>query len=123
MTQAWLEEVLRKKGFKPEQYRTFGQVQRLSVAYRDIENSVAWKDYMARLEAMKKNISTEILLGTLDKFGNNSDDEKRAVLTYLERMLSFVPALHAHRDELAKKKEQMDKKVGGSIHGFDRIST
>ncbi len=66
-------------------------------------------------------MARELLDGTLDKFGNTRDNEKRAVLVALDRLLAFVPAVHRQFETLdAKKKEQEDKlKERTGIHGDD----
>jgi hypothetical protein len=74
---------------------------------------------------MREDISNELLLGSVDKFGQPRDAEKRAVLMYVNRMLSFVPSINRQYDELSKRKEQQEDRAQRKeeIHGTDVIST
>lgn len=83
---------------------------KLVAIYADIDNSEAWKDFMARLLAMRNDIAAQLLSGTVDKFGHDNADAKRAVLVYLDRALTFVPAIRAQWLEFHKKHEEMRRK-------------
>lgn len=76
---------------------------------------------MARVSKMRTDTTSELVSGTLDKFGNSRDGEKRAVLVTLDRILIFSKVVHKQYNELTKKKEEQERKakVKGGIHGPD----
>lgn len=80
---------------------------------------------MRKLVAIRTSIATELLHGTLDKFGKNRDDEKRAVLMVLDTLLGVIPDTHVRYKELRKQKENIEQRSQeklDSIHGNDVYS-
>jgi len=61
--------------------------------YSDLSRTPAWLDLTSRLQNMRDEIVRELLLGTLDTYGHDHSDAKRAVLVYIDRTLAFVPTL------------------------------
>jgi hypothetical protein len=61
----------------------------------------------------------------LDKFGNSRDNEKRAALHVIDRLLAFPIVLNKQFDELHEKKLKQEEraKVKTGIHGNDVLST
>jgi hypothetical protein len=86
----------------------FEEIAYLSTQYRDIERMPAWQDHINRLVEMKKMIEGEVLRGTLDKFGKDRSDEKRAVHHFLTTILGYVPAIH---QDFEKRQKQLEKRV------------
>ena len=80
---------------------------------------------MARVSKMRTDTASELVAGTLDKFGNSRDAEKRAVLVTLDRILIFSKVVHRQYEDLTKKKEAQERKLNekGSIHGMDMVSS
>ncbi len=72
---------------------------------------------------MRTDTTSELIAGSIDKFGNARDSEKRAVLVTLDRILIFTKVVHKQYDELTKKKEEQERKanVKTGIHGPDMI--
>ena len=91
--------------------------------YLEMEKTAAWRDFMARVLRMRDDTTSELLCGTVDKFGNSRDSEKRAVLHCLNRLIIFTSAIHKQYDEFLKKKENIEKKAKrhDSIHGDDML--
>lgn len=111
-----------KAGFPlPIQVSKYADVARLHVLYTEIKKHAAWGDLMARVQRMRADIASELLTGTMDKFGNSRDSEKRAVLVSLDRILAFAPAVHRQYEQLTKKKEEQEEKLKrkSGIHGED----
>lgn len=97
----------------------------MHAAYIDLEHSEAWKDYMAKLARMRAGISNEILLGTLDRFGKDRSDEKRAVLAFLTSLLTIPANLHNLYHELNSKRIEQERKAAerGPLHGPEWANT
>lgn len=91
--------------------------------YSDLGHMDGWRDHTARLHKLRREIAGEILQGTLDKFGNSRDNEKRAVLFLLEKLISYPVALAAEFDSLTRKKAEMEEKarIKTGIHNKDRL--
>jgi len=91
----------------------------MHAAYSDVESSKAWQDLMSRLRKLRNDTQQEILNGTLDKFGNTHEDESRAVLFALNRILGFAPAVHEQYEFLRKKMDEMEKRADQAfgLHG------
>ena len=72
---------------------------------------------------MRSDITSELLHGTLDKFGNSRDGEKRAVLVTLERILSLAPAIHRQYNDLHERKVKQEKRLQQKtgIHDQDML--
>lgn len=122
-----MEGLLHKAGLQspPDPSANFADVERLEMLYRDLARHEAFKDYMRRIHQVYSQTISQLRHGTLDKHGNQHDDECRAVLVCLERMLSFRPALARTYDSLKKRHDDLmdkakEKQLG--IHGPDRIT-
>lgn len=76
--------------------------------YQEVGGHPAWQDYMARITAMRDDITRELLDGTLDKWGRTNDEGKRAVLFYLNRQLSYVPSITKTFEVATQRKREMD---------------
>jgi hypothetical protein len=74
---------------------------------------------------MRSSVTSELLAGTLDKFGNSRDSEKRAVLLYLDRLIAFPAHVHRQYTDLTKRKEQQEEKLKRKtgIHGEDMLTS
>lgn len=96
----------------------FADVARVHVLYEDLERQDGWKDFMSRLKVMRDQILDELVRGTVDKFGHTRDDEKRAVLAYLDRLFLFPRIIHEQYSTLQAKQQEMAKKATerGDIH-------
>jgi hypothetical protein len=104
----------------------FIDIQRLEAWYCDIENTPGWKHFTSRIDMMRKATINDLMHGTLDKHGNSHDDERRAVLTCLERILGFRAVLHEDYEKLKNKQEEMLKRAEeakGKIHGSDFLAS
>lgn len=118
----WLEESLKAAGLFPvSPVLKFPEAARLDDMYRHVEALDGWRDYTARLKVMRDELVDELMRGTVDKFGKTRDDEKRAVLVYLDRMLIFPRLIHEQYDTLRKRQLEMEEKArnGGNIHMDD----
>jgi len=97
----------------------FEEIAYLSTQYRDIERMPAWQDHINRLVEMRKMIEVEVLRGTLDKFGKDRADEKRAVHHFLSTILEYVPAIHrdfeTQQKRLAKRVDDRTATLGKKI--------
>lgn len=89
---------------------TFDEVARLHGMYMEVEHVIGWADFMSRLKLLRNNLASEILTGTLDKFGNSRDNEKRAALAVLDRIISLPGTIHRQYEDLNKRKEQMEQR-------------
>jgi len=92
----------------------FEELAYLSTQYREIERHPAWQDHIHRLVEMRKMIEHEVMRGSLDKFGNDRTDEKRAVHHFLTTILEYVPALHRDFERLQQRLEKRvsDRELG-----------
>lgn len=120
-----MEESLAAVGcHPPTQVSKYSDVARLHAIYSEVEAHPAWKDLMARMHKMRTDIASELLAGTLDKFGNSRDAEKRAVLTSLDRIATFSRSVHTQFEELEKQRkkqeDRLEHKTG--IHDRDVLS-
>lgn len=107
-----MEGLLHKAGLQPPLAAANGKdLQRLYGLYTDIERHEAWKDFMSRLRTMHDTTVQSLVHGTLDKFGNSHDDERRAVLVALERILSYVPAIRKQHEDLVRKLSELEEKA------------
>lgn len=108
----------------PMKVYNYEDVTRLYVLYRGLDDNPAWKDYTARIVKAREEIKKELYLGSLDKHGNSRDNEKRAILSVLDRLLSFVPLLTSQYDTLTKRKADQEKKLSRrtGIHGQDELN-
>lgn len=90
-------------------------------AFTELERHPAWGAYQDRISNLLKTMRQQLELGTVDKFGLNHDEEKRAVIHVLESILSYPPALHAEfqRQLEHKQKEEAKRADFGPIHGPD----
>lgn len=82
---------------------TFEELAYLSTQYRELERHPAWQDFSHRLVEMKATVENEVLRGSLDKFGKDRSDEKRAVHHFLTNILAIAPALHRDYDVLQQR--------------------
>lgn len=72
---------------------------------------------------MRTDITSELLRGSVDKFGKVRDAEKRAVLITLDRLFAFIPTVKAQYEQLKAKKDELAKKmeIRTGIHGRDDV--
>jgi len=74
---------------------------------------------------MRSDITSELLRGSVDKFGKVRDAEKRAVLITLDRLCSFIPTIKSQYEQLKSKMEQQERKLEqrAGIHGQDTVTS
>lgn len=89
----------------------FDEVARLHAIYIDLEHSAGWQDLVARLKMLRTSLVSDLVIGTLDKFGNSRDDAKRAALFVIDKVLAIVPSTHKQYEDLLKRKEEMERRV------------
>lgn len=79
---------------------------------------------MARLCRVRTDLTSELLNGVLDKFGNSRDNEKRAALHVIDRVIAFPIALTKQFEDLHAKKLKMEKQAQQKtgIHGEDVLT-
>lgn len=78
------------------------------------------------LTQIRKGLYDQLLLGTLDKNGQQHDAEKRACMFVMDTILGYIPSLHAEYKRLKDEKEKQRlkaEKAGLNIHGDDYIRT
>lgn len=92
----------------------FDEVARLHAIYTDMEHGAGWQDMVARLKLLRTSLVSDLVIGTLDKFGNSRDDAKRAALFVIDKILAIVPSTHKQYEDLLKRKEDMERKVPGN---------
>lgn len=83
--------------------------------YRDIENKLAFKDFLHRINQIKLGMEATLLtVDGLDKFGNDRNNELRASLHALNTILAYIPAMQQEYDKLEDRlqKQQEGKKLG-----------
>lgn len=116
-----MEDDLRAAGLRPPTpLRKFAEVQAMHLAYEGVKSHSAWIDLMSRVEQYRQLTITQLVNGTLDKFGNEHDDERRAVLLGLERILAFPRMIARDYETLRKRQEQLEKRATiDGIHGDD----
>jgi hypothetical protein len=122
----WLEELLTEAGLpSPTQVSNYEDVARLHGLYGALGSQPAWTDYVARMRRVRADLTSDLLHGKLDKFGNSRDNEKRAALHVIDRLLAFPIVLNKQFDELHEKKLKQEEraKVKTGIHGNDVLST
>lgn len=95
--------------------------------YKELENMAAWLDFIVMLKVTKTRIERSLLQpgGTLDQWGRSHDEEKRAVLAFIDATLEHTTRVHARADQLREIKrkadEQKKRAPTGQIHGNDSI--
>ncbi len=83
----------------------------LTAQYNDIETMPAFKDFLYRIQQMREGILDNLIRGGgLDKWGNNHDDEIRAVLHTLNTLLAYVPTI---REDFAKAERNLKRMNAG----------
>lgn len=90
----------------------------------DWENMAFTQDFLHKLVTTKENLTKELVEGRLDKGGLDNSDAKRAVITYANAILTYVPAIKAQANQVRQAKELMERKQGrfaGGIHGGEHI--
>jgi uncharacterized protein (DUF3084 family) len=92
--------------------------------YDQLQSLEGWRDFTARLAAMREDTRQQLYLGTLDKWGQSHDDEKRAVLAFLDAILGFVPSLKEQWQDLKAKADEIEQRAQarGDIHGGELSS-
>ena len=110
---------------KAIQVSSYDDSARLHGLYTSLEKHEGWRDLMARVQRMRSDITSELLCGSVDKFGKVRDAEKRAVLITLDRLLAIVPTAKAQYDLLRSKKMEQEQKFAqkDGIHGMDAVSS
>ena len=91
--------------------------------YGGIEKSAAWQDLTARIGQLRLQTIERLVHGTLDKFGNVQDNECRAVLLALERILSYLPTWRKDYNELMKKHQELARRKEQARQSFNQEST
>lgn len=100
---------------------TYEQLESLAAGYNDVAKHRAWIDFRHKLAELRQVIISELLRGTLDKFGETRDNEKRAVLLFLDRILAIPYTLQEEYEKLRKRKDEMEKRATnlGDMHDND----
>lgn len=98
-----------------------------SQRYKELENMAAWQDFIVMYRDAKRKIEKSLLIpgGTLDSWGKSHDEEKRAVLAFLDATLEHTTRVHDRADQLREIKRKADEQrrraPSGQIHGDDHI--
>lgn len=101
----------------------YNDVAHLHSIYTEVARQAAWLDFRARVFKMRTDIVAQLLAGTRDKFGQVRDDEKRAVLHVLDRLLAFPDMVSRQYDDLTKRKDELERKHRRtSIHSEDVLN-
>lgn len=114
----WLEDSLRQGGYSPLRRRdaagrpSFAAIAHAAAQYQDVERHPAWRDHMAAMAAMREGMVRELCDGTLDRHGRNNDCCKRAVLYFLNKIISQPHEVVADYERLARAAEEQERKVG-----------
>ena len=107
MAQAGLRPLLNK----PAQGK-FDELAYLHAQYLDVESMPAFKDYLYRITQLKDGMTSSLINGGgLDKWGNNHDDEIRAVLHTLNTILAYIPSI---KTDFAKAENNLKRMKWGS---------
>lgn len=99
----------------------FDAVRRQDALYKQIEHTEAWKDYQHRLVVLRDATKLALERGTLDKWGRTHDEEQRSALYLIERLIAYVPQIHADYATLLKEQEQLAANAGRAIYGSDSM--
>jgi hypothetical protein len=84
---------------------TYEELSRLYAIYTALSHTPGWLDFTSRLTNMRDELVRELLTGTVDTHGVAHDDEKRAVLVYVNRALAFTPTLLDTYIQWTKKRD------------------
>lgn len=90
------------------------------VLYKQITHTEAWKDYQFRLKQLREATRSQIERGGVDKFGNRHDDEQRSILYMLDQMLSYLPAIHEHYEQIQSHLAAQEAMAGQPLYGEDQ---
>jgi hypothetical protein len=102
----------------------------VSDRYKELEALPAWQDYIGQIKSTRTALVSQILSpgGTADKWGKTHEEEKKAVLAFIDTLLTHIPAIHtrvAQLEDIAVKAEEQKKLLdyvpAGQIHGEDHI--
>jgi len=76
------------------------------------------------MQRVRKDLVAELLNGAVDKFGNSRDNEKRAALHVIERLLAFPAILNRQYEDLHDKKLKQEDRAQRTtgIHGEDVLN-
>ncbi len=122
--QAWLEAHLRKAGYGallPNQATKFEDLAYMRQQYADIQTKPAFKDFLHRITQARDGFMENIVRGGgLDKWGNNHDDEIRAVLHCLNTILGYIPAIEADFAKAEKNLQRLSE--AGKINPRGRMT-
>jgi hypothetical protein len=90
--------------------------------YLAIEGSPGWADYMSHLRTLREATARDLEVGTIDKWGRGHDDEKRAMLYFIDILLTYVPAIHREYDFIIGKEDEMARRrEEKSLYGDDTL--
>lgn len=111
-----MEDYLSKAGLQLDGLNptTFAEIERLHAIYTELERVTGWQDIVGRLKVIRSSLVNDLVVGTLDKFGNTRDDSKRAALFVIDKVLALTPGIHRQYDDLLKRKAQMEQRAQGS---------
>lgn len=94
-----------------------------STRYKELEGMPAFVDFLGDLRASRKGLIQQLTVpgGSLDKWGRSHDDEKRAVLAFVDAIISRLAIVHKHADQLRELRRVADLQrdryaPGGQIH-------
>ncbi len=105
MAQAGLRPLLNSRANK------FEELAYIHAQYADIEGTPAFKDFLYRLTQLREGMQSNLINGGgLDKWGNNHDDEIRAVLHALNTVLSYIPSI---KQDFAKSETNLKRMKWG----------
>jgi len=72
---------------------------------------------------LRQGLADELVRGTLDKWGQPHDDEKRTTIFVLDHIILHAPSIHRDYEALLKAREAQLARAGRSqdLHSDDRI--
>lgn len=113
----WLEEYWSNlKPLTPNSPKDYKDLTYYYIQYQDILNTPAFKDFIYRINQIKKGMEHNLIVGGLDNFGNNHDDELRSNIYTLRQILEYIPNLQKQHEELTKRFEDQQSKLNSKTN-------
>lgn len=102
---------------------TFDQLRKTIALYSRIIHEDAWKDYQHRINQLREATRSAIERGGLDKWGRDHTDEQRAVLFLLDNLLSYLPSLQEHHDQILANLKADEARAQAPVYGDDVLTS
>lgn len=107
-----------------------GKARHASDKYKELENQPAWRDFVGQIKQTRAALVNQILTpgGTVDKWGKTHEEEKKAILVFIDTLLGHTIGVHGRVEQLEAIKKQQDEQKAraayvptGQIHGQDSM--